>query len=362
MVVVEYRALEKLVTTMIQAAGSELEEAKAVATNLVEANLMGHDSHGVGLTPRYMLHALTGTMTPGAEVSLITDSGPYLLLDGNMGYGQIIGRKTMEIGVEKVKQNGAAIVGLRNVHHLGRIGAWGEICAKAGFISIHYVNATGHKPYVAPYGGYEARYSTNPYCTAIPATKKTPMMVLDMATSRVAQGKVRVAHYDEKELSIPDALVGPNGKLTSDPGVMFREPMGAMLSFGGHKGYGLALLCDLLAGGLLGGGTARPELNTGDTIRNNMLTIIIDPDRFESGVSFASEFDSLIDHVKSGQPAEGHDKIRVAGEPEQESIMKCKSDGIQIDGKTWAEMTKMGCDNGMKKADFEILITSMDVN
>ena len=111
MVVVEYRALEKLVTTMIQAAGSELEEAKTVATNLVEANLMGHDSHGVGLTPRYMLHALTGTMTPGAEVSLITDSGPYLLLDGNMGYGQIIGRKTMEIGVEKVKQNGAAIVG-----------------------------------------------------------------------------------------------------------------------------------------------------------------------------------------------------------------------------------------------------------
>ena len=355
MVVVEYKALEKLVTHMIQAAGSEIVEATSVATNLVEANLMGHDSHGVGLAPRYMLHALTGTMTLGAEVSLITDNGAYLLLDGNMGYGQIIGREAMEIGIDKVKRNGVAIVGLRNVHHLGRIGAWGEICAKAGFISIHYVNATGHKPYVAPYGGYEARYSTNPYCTAIPATEKTPMMVLDMATSRVAQGKVRVAHYAEKQLPMPDALVGPNGKLTSDPGVIFREPMGALLSFGEHKGYGLALLCDLLAGGLPGGGTARPELNTGDTIRNNMLTIIIDPDQFESGVSFASEFDSLIDYVKSGQPAEGHDKIRVAGEPEQESILKCKLDGIQIDENTWAEMTKIGCDNGMKKADFENL-------
>jgi uncharacterized oxidoreductase len=355
-VVVEYRALENLVTNMIQIAGSEIEEARAVATNLVEANLMGHDSHGVGLAPRYMLHALNKTMMPGAEISVTTDNGVYLLLDGNMGYGQTIGRKAMEIGINKVKHNGAAIIGLRNVHHLGRIGAWGEICAESGFISIHYVNATGHKPYVAPYGGYEARYSTNPYCTAIPATDKTPMMVLDMATSRVAQGKVRVAHYDEKQLPIPDALVGPNGKLTSDPGVMFREPMGALLPFGEHKGYGLALLCDLLAGGLPGGGTARPELNTGDTIRNNMLTIIIDPDRFESGVSFASEFDSLIDYVKSGLPAEGYDKIRVPGEPEQESIVKCKLEGIKIDENTWAEMTKMGCDNGMKKTDFEILI------
>ena len=362
MIVVEYRALEVLVTKMIQAAGSEIEEAKAVALNLVEANLMGHDSHGVGLTPRYMLHALTGTMKPGAEVSVITDNGSYLLLDGNMGYGQIIGKKAMKFGVDKVKRNGIAIVGLRNVHHLGRIGAWGEICAEAGFISIHYVNATGHKPYVAPHGGYEARYSTNPYCTAIPATKKTPMMVLDMATSRVAQGKVRVAHYEEKQLLIPDALVGPNGKLTTDPGVMFREPMGALLPFGGHKGYGLALLCDLLAGGLLGGGTARPELNIGDTIRNNMLTIIIDANQFESGVSFESEFDSLVNYVKSGLPAEGHDKIRVAGEPEQESITKCKLDGIQIDEKTWVEMTKMGCDNGMKKADFEIPITNLGAN
>ena len=356
MVIVEHKPLEKLVTKMIQASGSEFEEAEAVALNLVEANLMGHDSHGVGLAPRYMQHALTGTMTPGADISLITDNGVYLLLDGNMGYGQTIGREAMNLGIDKVKRNGAAIVGLRNVHHLGRIGAWGELCANAGFISIHYVNATGHKPYVAPYGGYEARYSTNPYCTAIPATEKTPMMVLDMATSRVAQGKVRVAHYSEKQLPMPDALVGPNGKLTSDPGVVFRDPMGALLSFGEHKGYGLALLCDLLAGGLPGGGTARPELNTGETIRNNMLTIIIDPGQFESGVSFAAEYDSLVDYVKSGQPAEGHDKIRVAGEPEQESMQKRKLDGIPIDDNTWAEMTKLGCENGMKKSDFEKMV------
>ncbi len=353
MINVGHEKLTNLVTKMIQSAGSERAEAVAVAENLVEANLMGHDSHGVGLAPRYMLHAVTGTMAPGAKASLITDNGVYLLLDGNMGYGQTIGREAMEIAINKVKKNGAAIVGLRNVHHLGRIGAWGEICAKAGFISIHYVNATGHKPYVAPYGGYEARYSTNPYCTALPATEKTPMMVLDMATSRVAQGKVRVAHYAEKQMPMPDALVGPNGKLTTDPGVVFREPMGALLAFGEHKGSGMAILCDLLAGGLPGGGTARPELNTGDTIRNNMLTIVIDPAQFNSGVPFADEFDSLVAYVKSGQPAEGHDKIRVAGEPEQETMGKRRASGIVIDDNTWAEMIKLGCESGMTQADFD---------
>ena len=353
MVIVGHEVLEYIVKKMIQAVGSEETEAIAVAKNLVEANLMGHDSHGVGLAPRYMGHAIAGTMNPGAEVSIVTDNGVYLLLEGNMGYGQTVGHDSMELGISKARESGAAIVGLRNVHHLGRIGAWGEMCARAGFISIHYVNATGHKPYVAPYGGYEARYSTNPYCAAIPATEKTPMMVLDMATSRVAQGKVRVAHYAEKEMPMPDALVGPNGKLTKDPGVIFREPMGAMLSFGEHKGYGLALLCDILAGGLAGGGTARPELNTGETIRNNMLTIIINPEQFESGVSFSEEFDSLVEFVKSGQPAEGFDKIRVAGEPEQEMMARRRAEGIPIDRNTWGEMIKLGCDNGISKSEFD---------
>ena len=353
MIVVEQKDLEDLVKKMIQAVGSEEIEAKVVADNLVEANLMGHDSHGVGLAPRYMGHAIMGTLTPGAEVTKITDNGVYLLLEGNMGYGQIIGRDAMQLGIEKVRETGAAIIGLRNVHHLGRIGAWGEMCARAGLISLHYVNATGHKPYVAPYGGYEARYSTNPYCTAIPATEKTPMLVLDMATSRVAQGKVRVAHYAEKQMPMPDALVGPNGKLTTDPGVMFRDPMGALLSFGEHKGYGLALLCDILAGGLAGGGTARPELNTGETIRNNMLTIIIDPEQFNSGGSFSAEFDSLVQFVKSGQPAEGFDKIRVAGEPEQETMTERKLNGVPIDTNTWEEMMKLGCENGLAPNDFD---------
>ena len=353
MILVGHEPLTDVVASMMRGAGSDEAEARTVARNLVEANLMGHDSHGVGLAPRYMAHALSGTMSPGAKATVVSDDGAYLLVEGNMGYGQTVGAQTMQLAIDKARRTGSAIVGLRNVHHLGRIGAWGELCARAGFVSIHYVNATGHKPYVAPWGGYEARYSTNPYCTAIPATGTTPMMVLDMATSRVAQGKVRVAHYSGTPLPMEDALVGPNGRPTSDPGVVFRDPMGAMLSFGQHKGYGLALVCDLLAGGLPGGGTARPERNTGDTIRNNMLTILIDPARFSSGVPFAEEFDSLIRYVKSGQPAEGFDRIRVPGDPERESMAARRRDGIPIDANTWAEMVKAGCENGMDQEDFD---------
>ncbi len=353
MVIVGHEALTEIVEEMIRSAGSAPEEARAVAENLVEANLMGHDSHGVGLAPRYMAHALSGAMNPGARAEVATDDGAYLLVEGNMGYGQTVGAETMRLAIDKANRTGSAIVGLRNVHHLGRIGAWGEMCARAGYVSIHWVNATGHKPLVAPYGGYEARYSTNPFCAAIPATAATPMMVLDMATSRVAHGKVRVAHYAGKPMPMDDALVGPNGRPTTDPGAVFRDPMGAMLSFGQHKGYGLALLCDLLAGGLPGGGTARPELNDGETIRNNMLTVVIDPARFASGVSFGAEFDSLVAYAKSGQPAEGFDRIRVPGDPERESVERRRAEGVPIDPNTWAEMTESGVRAGMSPDRFE---------
>src|SRR3546814_4725710 len=147
-----------------------------------------------------------------------------------MGSGQTIGREATAMAIARAKDQGAALVGLRRTHHMGRIGAWGDMWPGAGLISIHYVNATGHGPYVAHWGGFEARYSTNPYCTAIPATDKTPMIVLDMATSRVAQGKVRVAYYGGKKTPA-DALVGPDGLPTDDPKVIFEEPYGAMLSF-----------------------------------------------------------------------------------------------------------------------------------
>ncbi|MDF1794619.1 MAG: malate/lactate/ureidoglycolate dehydrogenase [Thalassobaculaceae bacterium] len=352
-ITIGHERLTEIVATMMKGAKSSPEEARAIAENLVQANLMGHDSHGVGLAPRYMKHALSGTMNPGARPSVVTDNGAYLLLDGNMGYGQTVCREAMEMAIGRARQSGVCIMGLRRTHHMGRIGAWGEMAARAGLISIHYVNTTGHRPYVSPWGGYEAKYSTNPYCTAIPATDATPMIVLDMATSRVAQGKVRVAYYAGKKTPA-DALVGPDGIPTDDPKVIFEEPYGAMLSFGQHKGYGLAMICEILSAGLTGGGTAREELMSQDTICNNMLTIVMDPAGFGADIPFKSEIDQLVDHVSSAKVAVGHDKIRFPGDPERETAAERTANGIPIDDNTWAEMTQAGVDTGMEASAFGV--------
>ena len=354
MPVVNDSALTDLVIAMMRGAGSAEGEARAIAENLVQANLMGHDSHGVGLAPRYMDHAQKGTLTVGAEVTVVSDNNAYLLLDGNMGYGQVIGQQAMELGLEKARAQGVAIVGLRNVHHLGRIGAWGEECARAGFISIHYVNGTGHGPLVATHGGYEARYSTNPYCTAIPATPDNPMIVVDFATSMIAQGKVRVAHYAGNPLP-EGVVVGPNGHATTDPGVMFREPQGAMLPMAGHKGTCLAVLCEVLAGALTGGGAAMPKRHVGHTIRNNMLSIIIDPNGFDAAVPVGVDIDDLIAYAKSSKPAEGVDEILYPGDPERQRMESRRAEGIPIDDNTWAEMKRMGTEAGMDAAAFDAI-------
>ncbi|NQW11113.1 MAG: malate/lactate/ureidoglycolate dehydrogenase [Alphaproteobacteria bacterium] len=351
--IIGHERLTTIVERMIAGAGSTPAEARAVAENLVDANLKGHDSHGVGLAPRYMGHAKAGTMTLGAELSVVSENGPFLLLDGNMGYGQTICRAATERTIAKAKKEGVAIVGLRRTHHMGRIGAWGEMCGEAGLISIHYVNTTGHRPYVAPWGGFEARYSTNPYCTVIPATDTNPMIVLDMATSRVAQGKVRVAYYGGKKTP-PDALIGPDGLPTDDPSVIFEQPYGAMLNFGQHKGYGLAMICEVLAAGLTGGGTAREALMDQNTICNNMLMIVFDPAGFGAAIPFKAEIDQLIEHVSSSKPAQGFDHVRFPGDPERETMAARLADGIEIDDNTWAEMTKAGIEAGMDPSEFRV--------
>lgn len=352
MITVAHDALENLVTEMIGRAGSNPEEARQVAHNLVEANLLGHDSHGVGLVAQYMRHAKIGTLTVNGHVSLVSDNGVYLLLDGNMAYGQVTGAEAMKLGLDRARTAGAAIVGLRNTHHLGRIGAWGEICAQEGFISIHFVNVIGHKPIVAPHGGAEARYSTNPYCTAVPATDKNPMFVLDMATSRVAFGKARVAYNAGKEM-IEGALIDHHGLPTRNAAVMFEEPRGALTSFGQHKGYGLALLGEILGAALLGGPVTDPVHEGKDTICNNMLTVIIDPKGFGADIPFASSIDAMLGYVTSARPGEGVDKVRVPGEPERETGADRRANGVPVDPGTWALLVEAGVEAGMDRHQFD---------
>ena len=349
--------LANVIQAIFLAADSNQDEASAIAENLIEANLTGHDSHGIGMVPRYVERVLRGAINVNQHATVTHQSGPVVQVDGNLGYGQVIGAETLDIGIEKTRETGATIIALRNSHHLGRIGAWGEKCADAGFVSIHFVNAIGLSPQVAPYGGVEGRYSTNPYCTSIPSTSEQPRIVLDMATSKVAMGKVLVARNRGEEIA-DGILLDPEGFPTNNPDVMFGNPRGALVPFGDHKGYGLSFICEVLAGALINGGTCVPRNQVQNTAINNMLSIILDPDALGDSEVFRKELDEITAYVKSARPAEGVDEVMVPGDPERAAKAKRQESGISVDDETWRQVLGAANSVGVRSSDIDQLIAA----
>jgi uncharacterized oxidoreductase len=345
--------LRAVVRAIVSAAGSEGEEPGLVADNLVYANLTGHDSHGVGMLARYIRAVGTGELVPNAHVRVVTDHGPVLVLDGNAGYGQVVGAEAMALGIERARAHGVCVLAIRNSFHLCRIGAWGEQCARAGMVSMHHVNGVGHHGIVAPFRGADARYSTNPYCCVLPGTDDNPEIMLDFATSRIAHGKVRVAR-NKGERVAEDVLLDKAGTPTTDPHALFDG--GALRPFGDYKGYGLALVNELVAGVLTGGGGCRPETDhEHDTIINNMLSVIIDPTRLVSAAFYRSELDATLAHVKASPPMDADAPVLAPGDPERATLVLRERDGIPLDEESWRELVEAGVSTGIARERIEAL-------
>jgi uncharacterized oxidoreductase len=329
-------ALHALSREVCVASGSAECEAALVADHLVEANLTGHDSHGVGLLPIYVENVRAGRLAPNRHAEPVHGRGAVLIVEGHRGYGQVIGYEAMQLGIERAKEQGTALLAVRNSFHLGRIGHWAEQCARAGCASLHFVNVIDHPPLQAPYGGGEARFSTNPFCAALPGDDGAAVL-LDMATSKIAIGKARVAN--NKGEAVPeDSLLDAEGRATRDAAVMFRQPRGALVSMGEHKGSGLAIICELLAGALTGGRTAQPGHPQAGGIINNMLSVIIDPEVFGPRAALLDEIKALVAYVKSARPREGFDEVLVPGEPERRRRAERLAHGIEVDERSWAEI------------------------
>jgi uncharacterized oxidoreductase len=333
--------LHAFTMAICRADGSSAEEARLVADHLVLANLFGHDSHGVGMIPAYIQNTTTGHCVRNQHVKIVGDNGAVIVIDGGAGYGQVIAKEAMDIAIERAKKHGVAVVGLKNSHHIGRVGHWAEQCARAGLVSTHWVNVHGHKSLVAPFGGAEPRFTTNPYCTAVPRKGKEPI-VLDFATSQVAMGKVRVAN--NKKVAMDEGLlIDSAGRPTTDPGVMYNAPYGAILPFGLHKGGGLAMICDLLAGALTGGRTHSPRTikKDGTAIINNMLSIIVDPEAMGGTAMFEDEVETFIGWVKSARPQAGVAEVLAPGEPERQRRADRQKNGVPIDDTTWKQLIEV---------------------
>lgn len=343
-------------TSILAYAGKNQDAAARVAARLVSANLTGHDSHGVGMIPAYVEGILAGQLVPDAEARIVEDKGPFLLVDGGQGFGHVIAEQAMGMAIERAKASHFAVLSLRNSFHLGRLGDWGAMAAEAGFICILYANVQSSRPLVAPFGGSDARFVTNPYCTAIPATDKHPMFLLDMATSTIAMGKARVADLSGKQ--VPEgSVIDPEGNPTTDPSVMFSDPAGSLTTFGQHKGFGLALLGDILGGSFSGGGAYVPERAVPARIVNNMMAILIDPNVFGSAQDFGADVDSYTDWVKASPPAPGFDAVQLPGDPERASASDRQENGIPVDPGTIAQLLEAAQSVDVPQADIAALIS-----
>ena len=331
--------LARAIEEIVRAGGSDEREARMVATNLVSANLLGHDSHGIGMIPRYVDARLEGGLSVNQHPRVKLDTGPLLALDGGQGYGQVIGHEATAMAIERARQHGLCIMALGRSHHLGRIGQWGEQAVAQGLVAIKFVNVIS-RAIVAPYGGADARFGTNPVCIAIPIPGEAPF-VLDMATSAVAQGKIRVAHNKGDKVS-PDWLIDHRGNPTADPRYGVIDPLGALRTFGLHKGYGLALVCELLGGALTGGGTWHSDDKSKRRVWNGMLSILIDPARIDADGVFGRETTAFLQFLRKSPVAPGFDKVRIAGEPERETRARREREGISVDGTTWDEILAAG--------------------
>jgi uncharacterized oxidoreductase len=298
----------------------------------------------VGMLPRYVEAVLEGGLKPNSSVRVVLDTGSLLTLDGQRGYGQVVGEQAMTQGMERAKTHGSCIMTLANAHHLGRIGHFAEMAVAQGLVSLHFVTVLS-RPVVAPFGGADGRYGTNPCCIGIPLAGRAPF-VLDFATSQVAQGKMRVAHNEGRQVEA-GLLIDEHGLPTTNPGVVVVPQshglFGALLAFGGHKGYGMAVACELLGGALTGSGTAHQPADPAiRAIVNGMLTILIDPAKLGTQASFEQEALAFVDWLKVAPAAPGVDAVLIAGDPERATRLQRQDTGIVVDAQTWQDMRAAG--------------------
>ena len=235
---------------------------------------------------------------------------------------------------ESRKRHGVAVIALRNSGHLGRIGDWPAQVAAEGKLSLHFVNTTGAGILVAPFGGISRRLSADPIAAGIPVPNGPPL-ILDISACTLAEGKIRVAL--NKGVPVPEnCIIDAQGMPTTDPRVFYADPPGAILSIAGHKGYGLAVLCEVLAGALTGGGCSNPS--NANRVVNGMLTIVLDVSRFQGEDAFRIEIQRFVAWVKSSAKATPDGEILMPGEVEERARAQRLRDGIDVDATTWSQI------------------------
>lgn len=340
MPVIAHSVLTDFAVALLKNGGADAEEAGIVADSLVQANLRGHDSHGVMRIPFYLQNVKSGRLHAGARLTIVRETPSVLVADGGWGFGQVLARDLTNRLIAKAANTGIACGSLRHSAHIGRLGEYAEMAAAQQMASIIVANTHGGAPRVAPVGGKRPRLGTNPLCMGMPRAEGGPF-VLDFGTSATAEGKVRVKHIAGQPVP-PGWLLDPDGQPTTNPAVLYGDPPGTILPMGGdqaYKGFGLAFLIEMFCGGLSGGPCVGP--NPPPPLGNEALFILLDPRLFSGVEHLLKEVAGLEEYVRSVPLIDGVKEVTLPGDPERRVLAERSVRGIPLDDGNWQALVKL---------------------
>ena len=315
--------------------------ADVVSTSLVLSNLKGHDSHGVIRIIEYVDWLEKGLVNANATLEVIEEKNAILITDGHFGFGQLVGRQATEKAIYKCQQEGACILTLRRSGHLGRLGEFVEMAAKAGIVCFSLTNTHGGGILVAPHGGKERRLSANPLSAGAPIGEDA--MIMDISTCAIAEGKIKVAR-ERNETIAENSIIDGNGLPTTSPQDFYADPPGALLPIAEHKGFALSMFAEVLAGAISGAGCSQQGIIR---VANGWFAIFIAPEAFCGQDFYQDQLQSLRTWVKSSKKRDGVDQILIPGEPEDKIFSDRSQNGIPIEDSTWQKISKIGLSQGL---------------
>lgn len=327
--------LKRFSQDILQSLGASVQEASLVARLLLDADLTGHDSHGIIQIPGYLEAFGTGLIVPGAHTTHERETPATALLDGHWGFGHKLAYEAMQLAIDKARMCGVSAIGARHCYHVGHLGVYVREAAAAGMVGAMVVNDGGGGQRVVPYGGVAGRLSTNPLAVGLPTGNAVPF-VLDMSTSVVAEGQVRLKWMRGESLPL-GWMIDALGRPTIDPEDFFRKT-GSLLPLGGeagHKGYGLAIAVEALAGILGRAGYSRVPI---PPYNNGLFIMVVEISRFLALDDFTAEVRELIGYLKSCPRAPGTSEILYPGEQAERTRQRRLQEGIEVDSETWRRL------------------------
>ena len=333
MPLIQHTPLRVLSQALYEAVGVPSDQAKIVTDHLVDANLFGHDSHGSIRTPGYLKSIQKGSIKPVSKLNIIRESSTTAVIDAENTLGIVVAHKAMKMAVDKAREHSLGAVAVHQASHIGRLGDYPPIAAEHGCIGLLILN--GGARFTAPFGGTARRLPPNPIAVSVPTPNGKPLM-LDITTSMAAGGKVDV--FRARGQKLPEGwLINEKGEVVTDPNA-FRDSNVAMLPLGGpmgHKGYGLAVMIDAIAGGLSWAGCSADQPTRGGS---GFLAIAIRIDAFIDLDEYLKEIGKLCDWIKSSPTAPGVNRIYLPGEIEWEKRAEREAEGIFIEDETWSNL------------------------